>query len=150
MMPVMIPAENHPKAIGISELLSSKYRVSVGSENTLGEVVSYRVSVGSENTLGEVVSYRVSVESENTLGEVVSYRVSVGSENTLGEVVSGGSELNKSMHVLIVIVFNGVGHCLLRPNEETPTVILEESSDNNHESSILMRVLATMVPLELE
>ena len=47
---------------------------------------------------------------------------SVLSENTLGEVVSGGSELNKSIHVLIVIVFNGVGHCLLRLNEETPTV----------------------------
>ena len=60
------------------------------------------------------------------------------------------SELNKSIHVLIVIAFNGVGHCLLRPNEETPTVILEVSSDNNHESSILMRVLATMVPSELE
>ena len=59
-------------------------------------------------------------------------------------------ELNKLIHVLIVIVFNGVGHCLLRPNEETPTVILEVSSDNNHESSILMRVLATMVPSELE
>ena len=68
----------------------------------------------------------------------------------LGEVVSGGSKLNKSIHVLIVIVFNGVGHCLLRPNEETPTVILEVSSDNNHESNILMRVLATMVPSELE
>ena len=60
------------------------------------------------------------------------------------------SELNKSIHVLIVIVFNGVGHCLLRPNEEPLTVILEVSSDNNHESSMLMRVLATMVPSELE
>ena len=100
MIPVIIPAEKHPKAIGIVELLSSKYRVSVGPENTSGEVVS------------------------------------------------GGSELNKSMHVLIVTVFNGVGHCLLRPNEEPPTVILEVSSVNNHESSILMRVLATMVPLE--
>ena len=60
------------------------------------------------------------------------------------------SELNKSIHVLIVIGFNGVGHCLLKPNEESPTVILEVSSDNNHESSILMRVLATMVPSELE
>ena len=60
------------------------------------------------------------------------------------------SELNKSIHVLIVIVFNGVGHCLLRPNEETPTVILEVSSDNNHESSILMRVPAIIVPSELE
>ena len=60
------------------------------------------------------------------------------------------SELNESIHVLIVTVFNGVGHCLLRPNEELPTVTLEVSSDNNHESSILMRVLATMVPFELE
>ena len=66
------------------------------------------------------------------------------------DIASTVSELNKSIHVLIVIVFNGVGHCLLRPNEEPPTVILEASSDNNHESSILMRVLATMVPSELE
>ena len=60
------------------------------------------------------------------------------------------SELNKSIHVLIVTVFNGVGHCLHRPNEEAPTIILEVPSDNNHENSILMRVLAKMVPLELE
>ena len=89
-MPVIIPAEKYPKAIGIFELFSS--------------------------------------------------------EETAPRV----SELNKSIHVLNVIVFNGVGHCLLRPNEEPPTVILEVSSDNNNESSILMRVLATMVPSELE
>ena len=90
MMPVIIPAEKHPKAIGMFKLLSSE------------------------------------------------------------ETAPTVSELNKLIHVLIVIVFNGVGHCLLRPNEEPPTLIREVSSDNNHESSILMRVLATIVPSELE
>lgn len=67
------------------------------------------------------------------------------------EALDRRSAINRSLHVSMVILSTGVGHFLLSGKESSPTtIILGASSASNHDSSMLISVLAVTVPSKFE